>query len=139
MERFVVLPFKGTFRPGASVSFFDPAGGFVAQGKVKSFYADEIYVDAEPGRADAIDSGFIVGMNMSEDAARELVRKEQALLKSISDDIRTEKAARIAEIGKEAKAMEQTRRQEQVDYEKMKMQLDYQYDSYYWGWYGYPW
>ncbi len=137
--RFVVMPVKGTFRPAADVSFFDPAGNFIGTGSVRSFYADEIYVDADPDKADAIDSGFIVGMNMSDAAAKDLVRKEQALLKSVSDDIRAEKAARIAEIGKEAKAMEQTRRQEQVDFEKLKMQLDYQYDNYYYGWYGYPW
>ncbi len=139
MKRLVVMPIGGTFRPGADVSFFDPAGNFVAPGKVKSFYADEIYVDVDAEKAGNIDSGFIVGMNMSDAAAKDLVRKEQDLLKSIAEEIRRENATRIAEIGKEAKAMEEKRRKEQVEFERLKMQLDYTYDNYYYGWYGYPW
>lgn len=139
MRRFVVMPIKGTFRPGADVSFFDPAGNFVAKGKVKSFYTDEVYVDVEEGKADSLGYGFVVGMNVSDAAARDLVRKNNDLLKSITEDIRKEDAARHAEIGREAAEMEKKRRQEQVDFENLKMQLDYVYDNRYYGWYGYPW
>ncbi len=138
-SRFVVMPIKGTFRPGADVSFFDPAGNFVASGRVTSFYTDEVYVDAEAGKAAAMDYGFVVGMNMSEPEAKELIRKDGDLLKSITQEIRAENIARAEQIGKEAKAMEEKRRQEQVDFARQKMQLDYMYDNYYYGWYGYPW
>ncbi len=139
MSRFVVMPIKGTFRPGADVSFFDPSGNFVASGKVRSYYTDEVYVDAETGAADAMDYGFVVGMNMSDADAREFIRKDGELLKSITKDIRAENLVRAERIGKEAKAMEEKRRQEAVDFERLKMQLDYMYDNYYSGWYGYPW
>ncbi len=138
MARFVVMPIRGTFRPGADVSFFDPSGNFVARGKVKSFYTDEIYVDAEEGKADSLDYGFVVVMNVSGDAARDLIRKNKDLLKSITEDIRKEDAARHGKISREAAEMEAKRRQEQVDFEKLKMQYDYVYDNRYYGW-GYPW
>ena len=139
MSRFVVMPIKGTFRPGADVSFFDPAGNFVASGRVRSYYTDEVYVDAEAGKAASMDYGFVVGMNLSDAEARELIRKDGDLLRSITKEIRAENLARAEQIGKEAKAMEEKRRQEQVEFERMKMQLDYMYDNYYYGWYGYPW
>ncbi len=139
MTRFVVTPMKGVFKKGADVSFFDPAGNFVARGKVKSFYTDEVYVDAEEGRADALDYGFLVGMNVSNDDAKAFVRKNRDLLKSITEQIRKENAARAAEIGKETAALEKQRRLEQVEFEKLKMQLDYTYGDYYYGWYGFPW
>lgn len=139
MTRFVVMPIKGIFKPGAEVSFFDPAGDFVARGNVKSFYTDEVYVDAEPDKADAMDYGFIVGMNVSDVEAKAIIRKNQDLLKSITEQIRKENLARREEIGREATAMEKQRRQEQLEFERLKMQLDYAYDNYYYGWYGYPW
>lgn len=135
MTRFVVMPFKGVFKPGADVSFYDPDGNFVARGKVKSFYTDEAYVDAEDGKADLVSYGFVVGMNVSDAGARDLVRKNRDLLKSITEQIRKEDSARRAEIGREAVAMDKTRRQEQVDFEKLKMQLEYVYDNYNYGWY----
>lgn len=139
LTRFVVMPVKGVFKPGADVSFFDPAGDFVAKGTVKSFYTDEVYVDAEPDKADSMDYGFVVGMNVSDAEAKALIRKNSDLLKSITEQIRKEDLARREEIGREATAMEKQRRQEQLEFERMKMQLDYAYDNYYYGWYGYPW
>lgn len=139
LTRFVVMPIKGHFKPGANVSFFDPAGDFVARGRVKSIYTDEVYVDAEPEKADAMDYGFVVGMNVSDAEAKALIRKNHDLLKSITEQIRDEDLARREEIGREAAAMEKQRRKEQVEFERLKMQLDYAYDSYYRGWYGYPW
>jgi len=139
MTRFVVMPVKGVFKPGADVSFFDPVGDFVAKGKVTSFYTDEVYVDAEPDKADSMDYGFVVGMNVSDAEAKALIRKNHDLLKSITEQIRKEDLARREAVGREATAMEKQRRQEQLEFERMKMQLDYAYDNYYYGWYGYPW
>jgi len=139
LTRFVVMPIKGIFKPGADVSFFDPAGDFVAKGTVKSYYTDEVYVDAEPGKADEMDYGFVVGMNVSDAEAKAVIRKNQDLLKSITEQIREENLARREEIGREGTAMEKQRRQEQLAFERLKMQLDYAYDNYYYGWYGYPW
>lgn len=133
--RFVVMPIKGTFTPGAAVSFFDPRGSFVAKGWVKSFYTDEIYVDIDPAGADAVDYGFVVVMNMPEDAARDLILRQQALLKSVTDDIRAETIARQERIAANAEETEKQRRKEQVDFERLKMQLDYVYDRYYYRWY----
>lgn len=138
MKRFVVMPMKGVFRAGADVSFYDPEGNFVARGKVKSFYTDEIYVDAEEGKADMVGYGFVVGMNVSDAAARDMVRKNKDLLKSITQQIKAEDTARREQIGRDATAMDKLRRQEQVDFERLKMQYDYVYDSRYYGW-GYPW
>lgn len=135
MTRFVVMPFKGVLRPGADVSFYDPAGNVVARGKVKSYYTDEAYVDADAGKADLVSYGFVVGMNVTDAGAKDLIGKNRDLLKSITDQIRQEDAARQQEIGREAAAMEKTRRAEQVDFEKLKMQLEYTYDRYYYGWY----
>lgn len=134
--RLVVMPIKGTFGPGADVSFFDPGGHFIATGKVKSFYTDETYVDIDPARADAVDYGFVVVMNMPEDAARELILGKQELLKSVTDEVRAESIARQEKIAENAEAMEKQRRKEQVEFERLKMGLDYMYDNYY-GWYGY--
>lgn len=137
MTRFVVMPIKGVFKPGADVSFFDPAGNFVAKGTVKSFYTDEIYVDIDPARADAVDYGFVVVMNVPDDAARDLILKKQTLLKSVTAQIREEDIARREKIGAKEESMERQRRQEQLDFERRKMELDYTYDNYYYGWY--PW
>ncbi len=135
--RFVVMPIKGVFKPGADVSFFDPAGHFVARGKVKSFYTDEIYVDIDPARADAVDYGFVVVMHLPDDAAKNLILQRQDLLQSVTEQIRKENVARWEKIGAKEEAMEKQRRQEQVDFERRKMELDYMYDNYYYGWY--PW
>ena len=35
--------------------------------------------------------------------------------------------------------MAKQRRREQVEFERQKMQLDYMYDNYYYGWYGSRW
>ncbi len=137
MTRFVVMPIKGVFRPGAEVSFFDPVGNFVAKGTVKSFYTDEVYVDIDPAKADAVDYGFVVVMNVPDDAARALIQNRQDLLMSVKDQIRSEDLARREKIGAQEEAMEKERRKEQLDFERMKMQLDYMYDNYYYGWY--PW
>ncbi|MGE5190170.1 MAG: transporter substrate-binding domain-containing protein [Gemmatimonadota bacterium] len=139
LARFVVMPMKGIFRPGADASFFDPAGNFVAKGRVKSYYTDEIYVDIDPADADAVDYGFVVVMNLPPDAARDLILKKQDLLKSVTDQVRSENAARQEQIAASEAAMEKQRRREQEEFERQKMQLDYMYDNYYYGWYGSPW
>lgn len=141
MTRLVVMPMKGVFKPGAGVSFFDPAGNYVAAGTVKSFYTDEIYVDIDPARADAVDYGFVVLMNVPVDAAKDFILKKQDVLNSITKEIRSENIARWEEIGAKEDAMEAQRRQEQVDFQRRKMELDYKYGYYgYYGWYGwYGW
>lgn len=139
LTRFVVMPIKGVFTPGAEVSFFDPAGNFVARGKVKSFYTDEIYVDIDPAGADAVNYGFVVVMNLADEAAKGLILDKQDLLKSVTEQIRGETAARQQKIAADVEASEKQRRQEQVEFERQKMQLDYMYDNYYYGWYGSRW
>ncbi len=138
MTRFVVMPIKDTFRPGADVSFFDPAGNFVAKGTVRSFYSDETYVDIDPARADLVDYGFVVVMNVPDAAARGLIREKQELLQSVMAQIRNENVARRAEIAAEEKARKAARRQEQVAFERQKMQLDYMYDDDDYRWHGTP-
>ncbi len=135
MTRFVVMPIKGVFKPGAGVSFFDPGGNLVARGTVKSFYTDEVYVDIDPANADAVDYGFVVVMNLPDEAAKSLILQRQELLQSVTEQIRNENVARWEKIGEKEEAMEKQRRQEQVDFERRKMELDYMYDNYYYGWY----
>ncbi len=138
LTRVVVMPMKGVFKPAADVSFFDPVGNFVAKGTVKSFYTDEIYVDIDPAKADAVDYGFVVVMNVPNDAARDFIVKKRDMLQSITKEIRSEDIARWEKIGEKADAMEAQRRQEQVDFQRRKMELDYIYGDYYrwYGWYG---
>ena len=139
LTRFVVMPIKGVFAPGADVDFFDPAGNFVAKGKVKSFYTDEIYVDIDPAGADAVNYGFVVVMNLPDAAAKSLILEKQEVLKSVTDQIRSETEARQEKIAAADEAMAKQRRREQVEFERQKMQLDYMYDNYYYGWYGSRW
>ncbi len=135
--RFVVMPIKGVFKPGAEVSFFDPAGSFVARGSVKSFYTDEVYVDIDPAKVDSVDYGFVVVMNVPDDAAKDLILKKQDLLRSVTQQIRSENIARWEKIGAKEEEMAKQRRQEQLDFERRKMELDYMYDNYWYGWH--PW
>jgi polar amino acid transport system substrate-binding protein len=130
-NRFLVMAMKGSFRTGADVSIFDPQGNFIGNGKVKSIYTDEVYVDVEEAKAQFVETGYVAGMNIDKESARTIIEQKQDLLKSVKKEVKAEEEKRQAEINKEYAAEQKERRKEQVAYEKMKMQQENYRDHYY--------
>lgn len=135
-NRFLVMAIKGSFRPGADVSIFDPQGTFIGSGKVKSIYTDEIYVDVEEAKAQLVETGYVAGMNVDKEGAKAIVETNKDLLKSIKREIVAEQGKMRAEIEKEHKEALEERRKEQQKYEEFKQQQALTPDYYhYYGYY----
>ena len=134
-SRFLVMAIKGEFRTGGEVSIYDTQGTFICKGTVKSIYADEIYVDAEPGKAQFVETGYPVAMNLSPDEAKKIILARQDVLKSVKDSSRAEAEQRQKEIAAEYRKEQEERVRYQEEMTKKKMDLEYQYGDryYYWG------
>jgi polar amino acid transport system substrate-binding protein len=138
-SRVLVMPLRGVFEKDADVTVYDTRGNVVATGNVVNVYSDEIYVDVEKAKAIAVAPGFVVGMNVSDEEAKDIIMKKQDLLKSVSQDIEKEKEALQKEISKEVeedKKVREERYLKQMDIDKRRMELEYQYDNnhnYYYG------
>lgn len=130
-NRILVMAMKGAFRSGADVSIFDPQGTLIGRGKVKSIYTDEVYVDVEEGKADFVETGYVVGMNIDPESARAIIEKRQDLLKSVKEEVQAEKGKMQAEIQKEYTEDQKERRKEQLEFERKKMDQQYYMDYYY--------
>ncbi|NIO15615.1 MAG: transporter substrate-binding domain-containing protein [Deltaproteobacteria bacterium] len=130
-SRVLVMPLKGVFEKDADVSVYDPRGNMVATGKVVNVYSDEIYVDVEKAKAVAVAPGFVVGMNVTDEEARDIILKRQDLLKSVTEEIGREKESLQAELKKETEEDKKQREEiykKQMESEKRRMELQYQYD-----------
>jgi hypothetical protein len=141
--RFAVEPVEGEFRPGAEVSVFTPGGDFVGRGTVHSVYSDDLYMDAidaidAPG--DAIGVGFLVFGNYTGEEARNYALAHQDVLKGMSAEARKESRESEREVAAEYRQASTERGKWQEEMARRKMELGYQYSTYfpmYWGGY-YP-
>jgi polar amino acid transport system substrate-binding protein len=133
-SRVLVMPLRGVFEKGADVTVYDTRGNMVARGSVVNVYSDEIYVDVEKEKVVAVAPGFAVGMNFSDEEARDIIMKKQDLLKSVKEDIDKDKETLQAEIKRET-AADKAQREEiykkKMDIDKRRMELEYQYDNNY--------
>ncbi len=135
-NRFLVMAIKGEFRAGGDVAVYDAEGAFICKGKVKRIYLDEVYVDVEDERAQYVEPGYGVGMNVSPDEAKKIILERQDILKSVKDAAKKESEQRQREITAEYKREKEERNRWQEEMTKTMMQYDNQYDRYYYrGWY----
>ncbi|HEX9205440.1 MAG TPA: transporter substrate-binding domain-containing protein, partial [Candidatus Deferrimicrobiaceae bacterium] len=135
-KRFIVVTLKGVFMDGADVTFYDFQGAVVCRGKVHSVYGDDVYVDAIGDRSDEVAPGFGVGMGIPDAEAKQLVLARQEVLQNVKAESRKEADARQKEIAADYKADQAERKQYQEQMTQEKMQLEYQYDNYGWGYGG---
>ncbi len=142
-SRFLVMAIKGEFRTGGDVAIYDTQGNAVCKGIVKSIYSDEIYVDVDEEKAQFVEPGYAVAMNIPPEEAKKIILARQDILKSVKDEAKKEAAQRQKEIAAEHRKETAEREAYQEEMTKLKMQYDYQYDQdryyhyYYSGW-GYP-
>jgi hypothetical protein len=130
--RFMVAVMKGFFRPDAEVSIFDPQGRPVAKGKVKSVYDDSIYVDVSESAASFVNLGYVVGMNVSDAEARDLILASPQVIRSVKADVRKEKEAAYLEAKRDYREDQRIRNDERFQYKMRRMELDFMYN---WWWY----
>ena len=141
--RFLVMAIKGEFRTGGDVAIYDTQGSFIAKGTVRSIYSDEVYVDVDEEKAQFVEPGYAVAMNIPPEEAKKIILARQDILKSVKDEAKKEAAQRQKEIAAEHQRETVEREAYQEEMTKLKMQYDYQYDHdryYYYspGWGGYP-
>ncbi len=135
--RFLVMAIKGEFRAGGDVAVYDTEGAFICKGKVKRIYADEVYVDVEEEKAQYVEVGYGVGMNVSPEDAKKIILERQDILKSVRDAAKKESEQRQREVAAEDKTGKAERERWQEEMTKQIMQYNYQYDRYYY--HGYGW
>ncbi len=141
--RFLVMAIKGEFRTGGDVAIYDTQGNAICSGVVKSIYSDEIYVDVDEDKAQYVEPGYAVAMNIPPEEAKKIILARQDILKTVKDEAKKEAAQRQKEIAAEHQRETAEREAYQEEMTKLKMQYDYQYDYdrynyYYPGWGGYP-
>ncbi len=127
--RFLVMSVKGSFVAGADVSVFDPQGHYICGGTVKSIYEDEIYVDVD--KSDAVEIGFIVGMNVGKGDGLALINRRKDIVAAVKAESKKESEGREEETRKTFEAEEKQRRVEQNEFEQEKFQQDSQPYWYY--------
>jgi len=127
--RFLVMAVKGEFRTGSDVLIYDTQGNPVSKGKVKSIYSDEIYVDSEEDKAQYVEMGYVVGLNVSPEEAKGIILSRQDVIKNVKEESKKETAQMQKEIAAEYKQEKEAREKYQEEMTKTKMQLDYQYDD----------
>jgi polar amino acid transport system substrate-binding protein len=137
-RRYLVLPITGIFRPTADVSLYDPMGNFVGEGKVASVYAEETYVDAVNVDPGMIRTGFVVAMNLGNDAVKKVIADHKDVIEKVRADAKAEEERVLREEGTEFRQAKKEREKYQEDITKTKMMLDYQYSDMYYRYYGYP-
>ncbi len=142
--RFLVMAIKGEFRTGGDVAIYDTQGNRICAGVVKSIYSDEVYVDVDEDKAQYVEPGYGVAMNIPPEEAKRIILARQDILKSVKDEARKEAEQRQKEIAAEHRKETAEREAYQEEMTKLKMQYDYQYDQdryyhyFYSGWGGYP-
>lgn len=132
-DRFLVMAIKGSFRAGADVTIYDLQGNLICNGKVRSVYTDEIYVDVVDDKAQYVETGFAVGMNFDQESAKAIIAKRQDLLQSVKKEVLDEQQKMQAQINTEYEADQKQRRKEQQEYEQFKQQQANEPDYYYYG------
>ncbi|HEY5996647.1 MAG TPA: transporter substrate-binding domain-containing protein [Candidatus Deferrimicrobiaceae bacterium] len=138
VNRFLVLPITGYFRPSADVSIFDPNGNLVGEGRVASIYEEETYVDAGEAAAGLVRPGFLVALNSGPEDVKQVIADHKSVIEQIRADAKAEEVRINQEAGAEFQQAKKERAQYQEDVTKTKMMLDYQYSDQYYRYYGYP-
>lgn len=136
--RYLVLPITGLFRPSADVTISDPKGNPVGEGKVTSVYEEETYVDAVDVEKGLIRTGFVVSMNLGNEATKKIIAENKDVIEKVRADAKLEEERIIQEAGAEFRQAKKEREKNQEEVTKTKMTLDYQYSNQYYGYYGYP-
>lgn len=136
--RYLVLPINGTFLPDAELSFFDPQGHRVGDGRVASIYEDEVYVEAGDVPKGLIQLGFVAAMNYGNVDAEKLILSYSDVIGKVKSDVVHDKESIQKQIAEESIREKKERERYQEEMTKAKMYLNYQYsDRYYRYPYGY--
>lgn len=130
-RRYLVLPVSGTFVPGAALSIYDPDGHRLGSGKVERIYEDEMYVDALDVPEDMVRPGFLVTMNYEDNEAGKIVLSYNELVEKVKEDVRKEEQSIQKQIAEEYLREKKEREKFQEEMAKARMNLDYQYSTYY--------
>jgi hypothetical protein len=125
---------RGVFTEGAPVSFYTPQGKAAGKGAVMGVYDEAIYVDGPPAN---LGLGFLVGMNLTEEGAKEFARTGGEAVAGVKESVKREDAVLQAEISAQVRKEEEERMRWQEDMTKTKMYYDYEYDTNYY--YHQPW
>lgn len=133
--RFLIAALNGVFRPGATVSVFDPEGRPVVGGRVHSIYADDVYVDIDnPALADAITVGFVVGMNVTNEEAGRVIAKSPEVVQMVKFNVQKDKEALYREHRQEWKEYQRQKDLERFQFQMRRMELDFAYSWWWWYW-----
>ena len=133
--RFLVLPLNGTFLHGAKLAFFDPQGRRVGSGSVGRIYEDKMYVDAADVPVDRIRLGFVATMNYGDDDAGKLIHSYGDVIARVKDDVQKDEELSRKQIAEEYLREKRERERFQEEMTKTKMNLQYQYSTYYYPYY----
>ncbi|MFA6148395.1 MAG: hypothetical protein WC899_09315 [bacterium] len=135
--RFAVEPIEGTFRTGDDLAIYTREGELVGKGRVHSIYDDDLYVDAYDAPKNTVAAGFVVMAGYSAGDAAGYFRAMRDALANAASETRKDASRMRQEIADEARRNLSNHEKWQEEMTKMKMQLDYQYPTYYWGGYSY--
>ncbi len=136
--RYLVLPINGMFRQNGELSFFDPQGHRVGNGRVASIYEDEVYVDADNVPKDLIQLGFVAAMNYGEKDAEKIILSYSGVIGKVKNEARQEKESIQKQIAEESTREKKERERYQEEMTKTKAYLDYQNPARYYGYGYYP-
>jgi len=120
----VVVILKGFFDQGAQVSVYSTKGEFVCKGTVTAIFSDQIYIDVDPARFEAVKPGFAVGMGVKEELVQAAIAKNQEILNSVQAESKKEEEARVSQREQEGLAKE--KRQQQADWDRYQKHLEVQ-------------
>ena len=130
--RYLVLPINGTFVPDAELSFFDPQGHRIGNGRVAAIYEDEVYVEAGDVPKGLIQLGFVAAMNYGDVDAEKIILSYGDVIGKVKSDVAHDKESIQKQIAEESSREKKDRERYQEEMTKAKMYLDYQYsDRYY--------
>lgn len=133
--RYAVREISGFFGARSPVSIFTPQGDFVAKGTIHSIFDDELYVDVEPGAATPVAVGFPVLMNYTADDGSRFIASSRDTFNCATTEAKADARKIQQEIAADARKETDNRERWQEDMEKMKLQLGFYENRYY---YYYP-
>ncbi|MBI5342149.1 MAG: hypothetical protein HZB63_02295 [Deltaproteobacteria bacterium] len=140
-NRYLIRAVSGFFQPGDDVSVFTLQGNFVAIGKIYSTYGEESYMDVFNAPEYAIGTGDGVFRNYTNAEARAAVLDKQNVFGNVAAAARMEEERVENQIAAEQRRENADRLKWQDDMTRLRLQLDAQYSSYYYGYrspYFYP-